>query len=150
MALGFLMGEYPALNLQWILLFLLIYFVFRVNLSAFTFTLIIFKFIPPFLDPLAHKTGIYILSLPGLHNLFTNLYNNPYWYLTKFYNSVVMGYTILFLPLLAIFYFISKWLVNIYRNKWKEKIVNTKIYKGFVKLPLIAKIIKTGSSIKLR
>ncbi|MCD6579164.1 TIGR03546 family protein [bacterium] len=149
-SLGLLMGQYPPLNLQWVLLLILILFIFKINLPAYTSFLVLFAIIPPFFAPLANSIGVKLLSNPAQQGLWTKLYNNPFWYLTRFNNSTVLGFSVLFIPLLLIFYFFFKWFVNYYRKSFKEKIVKTKFYKVFIKLPLISSIVKMGSKVKLK
>ena len=149
-SLGLLMGQYPPLNLQWMLLLILILFVFKVNLPAYTSFLILFAIIPPFFSGLAAAVGTALLTSSSLQNLWTSFYNNPIWYLTRFNNNIVLGFSILFIPLLLIFFLFFKWFVNYYRKNFKDKIVKTKFYKAFIKLPLISKLVKAGSKIKLK
>ena len=149
-SLGLLMGQYPAGTIQWLALLLLILFVFKINLPAYTSFLILFVFIPPFLHPLADRVGTALLSGAGLQELLTTLYNDPVWYMTKFYNSVVLGFTVIFIPGLLIFYFLFKWLVKLYREKLQPKIIDSKFYKAFMKLSIISKIAKLGSNIEVR
>lgn len=148
MALGLIMAQYPAGNLQWVILLLFIMFLFKVNLPSYSAFLLIFSLLPAFLNPLANIFGRILLEAQGLEKMWTGMYNSTLWYLTAFNNTVVLGMSLLFIPLFILFYFFFKWLIKLYRTKLRDKIVDSKAYKAFMKLSIVSKIAKVGTSIK--
>ncbi len=73
------------------LLVLLLVLVLRVNLSAFLLGLAFFSTVAFALDPLFHRLGLAVLTASGLEPLWTALYNQRFWRLEQFNDSIVMG-----------------------------------------------------------
>ena len=115
-AAGFILGMIPALSLQSLLVFLLIFF-FRIQIGAALLTSFFFAFPAFLLDGVFHDVGAMILSNPGLKGFFTTLYNMPIIPYTRFNNSIVMGASVVAFALSPIIFFVAKKLIVKYREK---------------------------------
>ncbi|MDC7240010.1 MAG: TIGR03546 family protein, partial [Spirochaetales bacterium] len=115
-AFGFCLALIPGGNLLWVMIFC-IAFLLKHNLAAMLLSLLLLSPLAPLLDPLLHKTGYLILTLPVLQNTLAGLYNMPVLPWLKFNNTIVMGAflwnLILWLPL----FFLFRQLVVVYRKK---------------------------------
>lgn len=143
---AFILALIPKGNLLWISLFVLTFFL-KLNQAVEMVFIIIFTFTLKILDIFLDKIGYAILTIPGLENFFTKLFNNPFFYLSKYYNSLVMGGLIVGLIMAFPIYFLSKYLVDVYRDKVREKIANNRFVKAFMKQPLIASIKRSFGSV---
>ncbi|MES3038208.1 MAG: TIGR03546 family protein [Bdellovibrionota bacterium] len=128
LSLGLLLGFAPFLSLQTLLVLLIVFF-FRVQLGAAFLSAFFFKFIAFLFDPLADKLGQWVLEIPSLRPLFTQMYNMPLVPLTRFNNSIVMGSMIVSLILLVPSYFVFKMLIVKYRATVVARFRETKIWK---------------------
>lgn len=131
-SLSMVAGFLPFVSLPTAAVFLLA-FVLRVNLSAFFLGTAFFSGAAYLLDPLFHRLGLALLTLPALNDLWTAMYNSTFWRLQKFNNSVVMGSfvssLILFVPLVLL----SNYLIRTYRDhvlSWVRKLKITQIIKS--------------------
>lgn len=129
-ALGLILGLSPALSLQSVVVFILI-FLFRVQLGAALMSAFFFKFAGYFLDPVADPLGRWILEMPSLRPLYIQLYNMPLVPLTRFNNSVVMGSGILAILLSPILFFASKKTIIKYRALIVKRFNDSKLWKAF-------------------
>ncbi|MDA8126040.1 MAG: TIGR03546 family protein [Deltaproteobacteria bacterium] len=106
LCLAMIAGLTPLMSLH-NLPVLLAVLILRANLSAFILGLGLFSGIAYALDPLFHRLGLFVLTLPSLGGLWTSLYNNTLWRLEHFNNSIVMGSLLaslaLFLPAFLLF-----------------------------------------------
>jgi len=128
-ACGLILGFAPALSLQTILVFILI-FLLRIQAGAAFTAAFFFALIAWALDPLFDSIGGMVLELEALSGLFTVLYNMPIVPFTKFYNSVVMGAGVLSIILFPVVFFLSKILIQKYRKSVLERFQNTKFWKA--------------------
>ncbi|MCB0342150.1 MAG: TIGR03546 family protein [Pseudobdellovibrionaceae bacterium] len=128
-ALGFVLGMTPALSLQTLLVFLLI-FIFRVQAGAAFLSAFFFKFAAYLLDPLFHIVGEKVLQTPSLQDVFTTLYNMPIIPLTRFNNTIVMGSGVVSLLLVPVIYVLAKIFVIKYRHLVVERFQQSKIWKA--------------------
>lgn len=138
-AAGLLLALVPKSNLLWIALFVL-FMLIRMNKGAFFLSLILFSLGVPILDTPLELAGYAFLSIPALYPFFETLYQTPFVGLTRFNNSMVMGGFLAGLLLYIPVYFLFTALIKAYRNKLHNKIVNSKLYKIFLNLPLIKQI----------
>jgi uncharacterized protein (TIGR03546 family) len=99
--------------------------------------LAVFSMLLDFLDIFLDKIGFAILTVPSLGDFFTRLFNTPFFFLTKYYNSIVMGGLVVGLVMFVPIYFLAKYLVDIYRDKVREKIANNKFVKAVSKQPIL-------------
>jgi len=136
-AFGLMLALIPAGNLLWVVLFAMTFFL-RINLAIELVLLGVFKLLVPLLDGPVHSLGYTVLTIPALQGLFTLLYNAPLVAFTRFNNTIVMGGfllgALLWLPVFLLF----RLLVNLYRGKLRERIANSRIVKGFLKLPIVS------------
>jgi len=121
-------GLTPLLSLHnaAVLLFVL---VLRVNLSSFITGLIFFSGIAYIGDPLFHVIGLAVLKAAPLQDTWTIMYNNLFWLLTGFNNTVVMGSLIFSLLLFIPSFFLFNYLVKKYRETLLELVRKSRIMK---------------------
>ena len=133
---AFLLALIPKANLFWISLFTLTFFL-KVNQAVEMVFLAVFSMFLDFLDVFLDKIGFAILTVPTLGDFFTKLFNTPFFFLTKYYNSLVMGGLVVGLVMFMPIYFLSKYLVDVYRDKGREKIANNRFVKAVSKQPIL-------------
>ena len=127
-AAGFILGMTPALSLQTLLVFLLIFF-FRIQFGAAMVSAFFFKFIAFLFDPLFDSVGRNVLHNPSLKPLFTQLYNMPIVPYTRFNNTIVMGSGLVAIVFSPFIFFLSKMLVEKYRETVVARFKDTKFWK---------------------
>lgn len=128
-AAGFILGMTPALSLQSLAVFILLFF-FRIQIGAAFLSAFFFAFIAYLLDPIFDSVGSTILEMPSLQGLFTTLYNMPIVPFTRFNNSVVMGSGVVAFALSPLIFILSNILIHKYRVTVVARIKNTKIWKA--------------------
>lgn len=129
LACGLVLGFAPALSLQTILIFVLIFFL-RIQIGAALTSAFFFSLVAWVLDPIFHEFGTIILEATSFKGLFTTLYNLPIIPFTKFYNTVVMGAGALSILLFPLMFLISKKLIVKYRETVLVKVKETKFWKA--------------------
>lgn len=115
------------------LLVLLLVFLLRVNVSAFILGFIFFSGAAFVLDPLFHRLGLWVLTLPALEGLWTALYGNVLWRIEGFNNSVVMGSLLISLLLTVPLFLFLNVIIRRYRQhilEWLRKLKIVKILKA--------------------
>jgi uncharacterized protein (TIGR03546 family) len=93
------------------------------------------------LGRLVDLLGWWVLHIDALQPFYTKLYNMPFVPFTRFYNTLVAGGLLFFIPI----YFLFFALITLYRNVVAEKLRNSKIVKAIVKFPLFPLIEKAIS-----
>jgi uncharacterized protein (TIGR03546 family) len=136
---AFLLALVPKANLFWISLFTLTFFL-KVNQAVEIVFLAVFSLFLDFLDVFLDRIGFAILTVPSMGDFFTKLFNSPFFYMTKYYNSIVMGGLVVGLTMFLPIYFLSKYMVDVYRDKMREKIANNKFVKAVSKQPILVGI----------
>lgn len=135
----FLLPAMPPINLLWLLLFFIAFFI-KLNQAMFGVFLALFKLLAPLLYPVTSWIGFQILTIPALEGFFTSLNNIPVIPFTYFNSPLVIGGLVvgsaLFVPLVLL----SSQLLRLYRDKLREKLANSKLVKGFLKIPIIKKL----------
>lgn len=140
-ACGLVLGFAPALSLQTILIFILLFF-FRIQIGAAFTSAFFFAIVAYIFDPLFDVFGQFVLELGFLKGLFTALYNLPILPFTRFYNSVVMGAGIVSILLAPFVYIFAKKMIIKYRvtivarfqaTKFWKAVKATGFYKWYVK-----------------
>lgn len=126
---GFILGMTPALSLQSLIVFLLIFF-FRIQAGAAFLSAFFFAFAAYILDPIFHSVGATVLTTPSLQGLFTTMYNLPLVPLTRFNNSIVMGSGIVTLMAFPFVFLFSRSLILRYRVAFVAKFKQTKFWKA--------------------
>lgn len=139
-SLAMVAGFTPLLNLHNIIVILLL-LVLRVNIASFLLALPIFSALAYLLDPLFHSIGHGVLTHPAMMSLFTDMYNNTFWRLTNFNNTIVMGSLlfslVLFVPLLLL----SNFLVRRYRSHVLVYFKNSKLFNFLQKNKLFTEML---------
>ena len=128
-AAGFIVGMTPMLSLQSFLVFICIFF-FRIQMGAAFLAAFFFAFAGWLLDPVFHSVGSQVLESPGLHGLFTTMYNVPFLPLTRFNNSIVMGSAVITIALSPVVYFVSRAMIIKYRATVVARFKQTKLWKA--------------------
>jgi len=126
-ALGVVLGLSPLLSLQALFVLVCLFF-FRVQLGSALIAAFFAKIIVYLFDPLFHAVGSVILEVNFMTPVYTYLYNQPLLPLTRFYNSIVMGAGVVSLLAAPFIYFISKWLIERYRESVVERFQDTKAW----------------------
>lgn len=148
-SLGLFLALVPKGNILWIFLFVCFLFV-RVNKGAFFISLILLSLAVPFLDVAVEYIGYLVLSIPFLQRVYEILFNIPFVGLTRFNNTMVAGGFITALLLYIPVYFIFRILVVQYRKVLQPKLVNSKVAKIFMKLPIIKQIVNAPDLLGLQ
>ncbi len=128
-ACGFVLGMTPAFSLQTLLIFFCL-FIFRIQMGAAFLTGGLFALFAFFLDPVFDRVGGWVLELPALQGVFTQLYHMPIIPFTRFYNTVVMGSGVVALALSPLVFILGRVLVQKYREKIATRIQNSKWFKS--------------------
>lgn len=128
-ACGLIMGFAPALSLQTLLVFVII-FLFRVQAGAAFASAFFFALVAYIFDPFFDTIGQQVLEMQALAGIYTTLYNMPILPFTKFYNSVVMGAGVVSVALFPVVFFVSKIMIKKYRATVVAKFEQTKFWKA--------------------
>jgi uncharacterized protein (TIGR03546 family) len=145
-AFGFLLALQPGMTVFRVLI-LAIAFMLKINMPALFLSLFLFALPSAALDVPSDLLGGFILGLPFLQETFTSLYNMPLVPYTRFNDTLVMGGLALGIIAWLPLFFLFKVLVGIYRNTLREKIVNSGLFKAFMKVPLVSKICRLAGKI---
>ncbi len=140
-SLGLLLALVPKGNLLWVLLFSVTLFM-RVNKGAMFLSLILLSFVTPLGDALYDSLGYFLLTIKAAQPAYLALIDTPFVGLTRFNNTVVMGAFAAGIVAYAPVYLLFLALVKAYRAKLQPKIVNGKLYKAIVNLPIIKQIVE--------
>ncbi len=136
--LGMILGLTPLLFVHNLLTIALIFFL-RVNIPGVVVAWIFFSGVAYLLDPVFNQIGLWVLHLDMLQPLFTAWYNEAFWRLLHFNNSIVMG-SILTAYLLAIpAFFIFLVLIKKYRATFLVWINKFKVVQMFKAVNLTEK-----------
>lgn len=132
---GMIMGLTPLANLHNLFLFLLVC-LFRVNLSMFFVSLGLFSIVGWLLDPVWDKFGYWLLvDFKAARPLWIQLSTGPLLPYFGFNNTVVIGALIVGLIMALPIFLISMLAIRLYRERWREKIQNSKAMKVLKALP---------------
>ncbi len=135
-AFGLLLAFIPAGNLLWPVVLILTMFI-KVHQGMEFIWLAVFKLLVPLIDWPLHNLGYAVLNIPALEGFFTWVNNIPLLPFTRFNNTLVMGGIVMGLILWVPVYFLFKWIITKYREKFQEKINNSKVLSQIKKLPVI-------------
>ncbi|MFP4547263.1 MAG: TIGR03546 family protein [Fidelibacterota bacterium] len=145
-ALGMIMGLTPFWNIHNLAIIFLIALI-NVNASTALLGLVVFGIIAPLFDPVFHAFGLKILQLNALDGLFTAMYNNNFWILTRFNNTIVIGSLAISLVLFIPVYFGFKAFAKYYQEKLHPKVEKWKITR-FLKGSKIFNLLSTGNKFR--
>lgn len=99
----------------------------RVNLSLFLMSWGLFTLIAYLIDPISHAIGLYLLNVPSLNTLWQSAYDNDFWRLLGFNNTVILGSTVLSLLLSLPLFFGSRLLIGQYRSHILSWVMQTRL-----------------------
>lgn len=137
--LGMIMGLTPLL-FPHNLLTLALVFLLRINLSAVLVSLAFFSGLAYLLDPVFNQVGLAVLQMPSLEGMFTNMYNDAFWRLMHFNNTVVLGSVLVSYALAIPAFFIFLVVIRAYRHaflKWVSKFKIIQLLKGSDKVKTV-------------
>lgn len=130
MILGMIIGLTPVLSFHNLFIVVLI-LILRVNIGMALLSFMVFSGVAYLADPLFHDFGIWLLEMESMQATYTNMYNNEWWALTKFYNTVVIGSFISALILSFPAFPLFRLLVLQYREKIHAKVQKMKMVQAF-------------------
>ncbi len=127
MTLGFMMGFIPGWPLQ-VFVILLITLILNVNITMVLVSMGLAKIISPLVDSIFVKLGLYMLKdIAQLQGIYIEMYNSPFWMLTRFNHPLVMGGFIAGLILMVPLFFIFRLIVILIQTKMIPKFEKSKI-----------------------
>ena len=135
-AFGLLLAFIPANNLLWPIILILTMLI-KVHQGMEFIWLAIFKLLVPLIDWPLHNLGYAVLNISFLEKFFTWVNNIPLLPFTRFNNTLVMGGIVAGILFWAPAFFLFKFLITKYREKFQEKIEKSKFLSQIKKLPLI-------------
>jgi uncharacterized protein (TIGR03546 family) len=122
-SLGFALAMIAGLTPLWSVHNLLVVFlllVLRTNIGAFVFAWAIFTGVAYIFDPWFNDLGAWVLHYPGLQGLWTEWYNSPFWRITRFNNTLVMGSVVISLLMFVPMLLLGNLLIHKYRTQFLE------------------------------
>lgn len=128
--LGMIIGLTPISSLHNVFIVILI-LVLKVNIGMAILSFTIFSGIAYLADPLFHSFGVWLLELESMQQTWTNMYNNEWIALTKFYNTVVIGSFVTAILLCIPAFPLAKYGVVQYREHIHQKVLEWKLVKAF-------------------
>lgn len=138
-SMGLFLALVPRGNMLW--LFIFIFFIFvRINKGSFLLSLVLLSLVVPFADAFVERVGFLVLSLPFLQGWYELLYKIPFFGLTRFNNTMVAGGLVVALALYIPVYLFFRFLIVHYRKVLQPKIINSKVFKIILKLPIIKQV----------
>ncbi|TNF39217.1 MAG: TIGR03546 family protein [Gammaproteobacteria bacterium] len=143
LSLGFALSMIVGLTPLWSLHNLLVVFfllILRINIGAFMLGWAFFTGLAYLFDPWFHDLGLYVLNLPSLNALWTDMYNSPFWRITHFNNSIVMGSLLVSLALFIPMVILLNILIRQYRTNVVQYLNQQRWFK-VVKSKLFAKAV---------
>lgn len=128
-ALGFLIGLMPKATLTAQLL-IVVLMASKVNLPMALLSALAVSLLNPLIDKVSDPLGYALLTSEPLRPLWTKLYNIPVMPWTGFNNTVVPGGLAIGAVLLAPVYFAGKRFGVLYNEKFRDRVMNSKMIKG--------------------
>lgn len=131
-AIGMVVGLTPLMKLHNLIL-LLIVLCFRINISMFLASWVVFSGIAYILDPMMMGIGHSVLTSTGLQGLWEALYSTSFGRITQFNNTLTMGSLVFSLVLFIPVLFASKYVVVKYRDTimvWVNQLKIVEFLKG--------------------
>jgi len=116
LSLGMITGFTPTFSLH-NLLVLFILLMIRANISAFIVATALFSLLAFALDPAFHSLGNTLLHLPSLQQTWTEMYNNSFWRLTQYNNTVTLGSLVVSLVAFVPLFLLGNFLIRNYRSR---------------------------------
>ena len=128
-ALGFLIGLLPKATLT-VQLLLILVMALRVNFPMALLTIFATVLVNPVFDRITDPLGYAFLTAPALAPLWTKLYNMPVLPWTGFNNTVLLGGLVFGLVIFVPVYILAKKGAVVYNERFKIKVMNSKLVKG--------------------
>jgi uncharacterized protein (TIGR03546 family) len=128
--LGMIIGLTPVLSLHNLFIVILI-LVLKVNIGMALLSFMVFSGVAYLADPVFHSFGVWLLELESMQQTWTNMYNNEWWALTKFYNTVVIGSFVTAIILCLPAFPLVKYGVVQYRRHIHAKVRKWKLVQAF-------------------
>lgn len=126
--LGMIIGLTPVMSVHNLVIVVLI-IILKVNIGMAILSFLIFSGIAYLADPAFHNFGTWLLEKENLQATWTSMYNNEFWAITKFYNTVVLGSFLIAVALCIPMFPITQVGVVQYRKHIHEKVMKTKVAK---------------------
>ena len=126
--LGMIIGITPIMSFHNLIVIILV-IILRVNFGMVVLSFIVFSGVAYLADPIFHSFGIWLLEQENMQEIYTSMYNNEFWAITKFYNTVVIGSLLIAVGLCIPMFPLTKIGVVQYRKHIHEKVMKTKIAK---------------------
>jgi len=129
----------PGGNLLWFVLLTVAFFL-KHNIAALFLTMAVLRLVIPLADPLLDTLGGLILYYPGLHGVFTYLYNLPFGAFTAFNNTIVTGGFLAGMLFWLPVFFLVVFAVKIYRKYIASKLADSRLIRFFKRAPLLSRL----------
>ncbi|WP_018127439.1 TIGR03546 family protein [Balneola vulgaris] len=126
--LGMIIGLTPVMSFHNLIILVLV-LILKVNVGMVILAFLVFSGIAYLADPLFHDFGTYLLELEGMQSTYISMYDNEFWAITKFYNTVVIGSLTTAIILCVPMFPLTKVGVVQYRKHIHEKVMKTKLMK---------------------
>ena len=134
--LGMIIGLTPFFSFHNLIILILI-IIIKVNFGMVILAFIIFSGIAYLADPFFHNFGVWLLENESYQSFWIKMYNNEWWAMTRFYNTVVIGSffsaVLLSIPMFpGMIIFVKRYRKHIHERVQKWKVVKalkgTKVY----------------------
>ncbi len=126
--LGMIIGLTPIMSVHNLVIVVLI-IILKVNAGMAILSFLIFSGVAYLADPAFHSFGTWLLEKENLQAMWTTMYDNEFWAITKFYNTVVLGSFLIAVALCIPMFPIAQVGVVQYRKHIHEKVMKTKAAK---------------------
>jgi uncharacterized protein (TIGR03546 family) len=123
--LGCVIGLSPFYSLHNLILFFIVC-VMRVHFSSFVISAVVFSAIAALIDPISHQVGEALLTNPSLLTVWANLYDIDIFRLARFNHTITLGALTVALAAALPLFFLTKILVNKYREKIRTRLEKLK------------------------
>lgn len=137
--LGMIIGLTPVFSFHNLIIVVLI-LIIKVNIGMALLAFMIFSGIAYLADPAFHNLGTWLLENPEYQSMWIKMYDNEWWAMTRFYNTVVIGSLVsavllIFPTFPAVIVFVNQYRKHIHERiqKWKvvKALKGTKVYSVY-------------------
>lgn len=127
--LGMIIGLTPVFSFHNLFIVILL-LILKVNIGMALLAFILFSGIAYLADPAFHQFGTWLLEHENYQELWISIYDNEWWALTRFYNTVVIGSFVSAVLLSIPAYPLVILFVQQYRKHINDRIQKWKIVKA--------------------
>ncbi len=127
--LGMIIGLTPVMSLHNLFIVVLI-LILKVNIGMALLAFAVFSGVAYLADPAFHAFGVWMLEHESLKDLWTSIYDNEWWAMTRFYNTVVLGSFVSAVILCAPMFPLTMVAIKQYRTHIHARIQKLKIVKA--------------------